>query len=236
MAYRSIPFFTLLLAVIGLVIAQGGDRGTVTQASIGLLSDAAIRKELKLTKEQETTVKTEFGKLNDAAKQIFSKRPKDQAEATAAQARLRSMQMSLVTRLQARLTSPQAKRLREIALQKAGPFAMLSPEIQAEMAINSGQVGKIKATQKWLVEQAGALQKKRNAEIQSIPRPTDQKDRAAVNAYVEKVNALIKRVGPGDKKTLDGFKRSAEEKVMAALSATQRTKWKAMLGAPFKAK
>jgi hypothetical protein len=232
----NLKVFPVVLACFGFVVisAQTPNRGTITQASIGLLERASVRKEIKVSKEQDSMIQAEFKRLNDAAKAIFAKRPKDQAEATSSRDKLRSMQMSLVTRIQARLTTPQARRVREIALQQFGPFGMLSPEIQSEMGLNAAQVNKIKAAQKWLQDQLQALQKKRTDEVRKIPQPKDRQDQKAVEAYVKKVNDLMAKYGAGDRKTVASYKKQAEAKVLAALTAAQRTKWSGMLGAPFK--
>lgn len=221
------------LLVASAAVAQGPERGTVTQACIALLVDASIRKEIKLSKQQDAEVQSEFKRMNGELQKVFSKRPKDAADARAAQEKIKALQMSLVTRLQSRLNSPQAKRLREIGLQRFGPFSMLSPEIQSELKLNSSQVGKIKTAQKWLSDQTMALQTKRRKEVDAIPKPKDRNDRKAVEAYVKKVNALMKKNAPSDQKALETYKKQAESKVLSVLSKTQSAQWKAMLGKPF---
>lgn len=228
--------FRILLAWIPLLavsvsIAQVPGGGTVTQACIGLLADPAVRKEIKLTKAQDTEIVNEFKRLNQALQGISQ--PKTATEAKSAQDKARSMQLSLVSRLQGRLNAPQAKRLRELGLQYFGPFAMLSPEIQKELGMNSAQIAKVKAAQKGLTDNARKLQESRQNEVKSIPQPANRNDQKAVQAYVQKVQALMAKYGPGDQKKLVAMKKAAEANALKALTGPQSAKWKAMMGVKF---
>ncbi|HRK21892.1 MAG TPA: hypothetical protein PLX06_08790 [Fimbriimonadaceae bacterium] len=221
----------LVLAASALAGAQAPGGGTVTQASIGLLADPAVRKEIKLTKAQDTEVVGEFKRLNDTLRNI--PQPKTATEMRAAQEKARSMQLSLVSRLQARLNASQAKRLREVALQFFGPFSMLSPEIQKELGMTAAQVSKVKAAQKNLADDARKLQESRQKEVKAIPEPKNRNDQKAVQDYVKKVQTLLAKYGPSDQKKLISMKKAAEAKAVASLSSAQQGKWKSMLGAKF---
>lgn len=228
--FRSaVASFAVLVAVGAMAQVPGG--GNVTQASIGLLADATVRKELKLTKAQDTEVVNEFKRLNTTLQKM--PQPKSASEARSAQEKARQMQMSLVTRLQSRLTAAQAKRLREIGLQFFGPFSMMSPEISKELGLSSAQSNKIKEAQNGLAEDARKLQASRQKEVQAIPQPKDRNDQKAVQAYVQKVQALLAKYGPTDQKKLISMKKAAENKALAVLSKAQRAKWNAMLGKKF---
>lgn len=221
----------LILAGASLAVAQAPGGGTVTQAAVGLLADPSVRKEIKLTKAQDTEVVTEFKRLNETLQKM--PQPKSATEMRAAQEKARSMQLSLVSRLQGRLNASQAKRLREVALQFFGPFAMLSPEIQKELGMTPAQVSKVKAAQTSLADDARKLQESRQKEVKAIPEPKNRNDQKAVQDYVKKVQALLAKYGPSDQKKLMAMKKAAEAKAVGALSSAQQGKWKAMLGAKF---
>lgn len=223
----------ILIAVLGVAIvpAQAPGGGTVTQAAIGLLADPAVRKEIKLTGAQDKEVLAEFKRLNDTLRSL--PQPKTASEAKSTQDKARSMQLSLVSRLQARLNATQAKRLREIALQFFGPFSMISPEIQKELGLSAAQLAKVKAAQKGLSDEARKLQESRQKEVRAIPEPKDRNDQKAVQAYVQKVQTLLAKYGPGDQKKMVAMKKAAEAKALTALSKAQRTKWNAMQGKKF---
>lgn len=223
----------LLLLAFGVAVAQAPKGGTVTQAAVALLDDPAVRKELKLSASQDKNVQAEFKKANGEIQEIVKSRPSTPEAQKSAQTRIRAIQMSLVNRLDRSLSADQRKRLKEIGLQFFGPFAMLSPEIAKEMKITSAQTAKIKAAQKNLLDKTGKLQQSRREQLMSIPRPKDQKDQKAVQAYVQKVNSEMAKFAPSDRKKIAEYKKQAEAEVLASLSKAQRTQWTAMLGRKF---
>ena len=226
-----LPF---LLAIAAFGFGQmPGNGGTVTQASFGLLDDPAVRKEVKLTSAQDSFVKGEFKRANDALQKVVSKRPTNEAEMKAAQAKMRTLQEALIVNLQRKLTPPQSKRLRELGLQFFGPFAMISPEIQKELGLTSAQAAKVKAAQKSLMDKTKELQAMRRDQVRTIPQPKDRNDQKAVKEYVTKVQAMVAKFGPGDGKTISGYKRAAEAQALNVLSAAQKAKWQAMKGVKF---
>jgi membrane-associated HD superfamily phosphohydrolase len=220
----------LALAVVSAALAQGG--GSIAQASIALLADPAVRKELKLTAAQSKQIEAEFKRVNDAMKN--TKPPKTAQEQQAIQKKVQSLQSSLVSRVQGKLTGTQKKRLRELGLQFFGPFAMLSPDIQKELGLNASQVAKIKSAQASMRNEMEALQKKRQSQVAAITKPKDPKDEKAMQAYAQKVQAMLAQHGPADQKSVQAMKKRAEDRVMAALSSAQKSKWKEMLGRIFK--
>jgi hypothetical protein len=226
-------FATLLLVPFAALSAAQIKNGTVTEASVALLDDPAVRKELKLTKAQDDYVKREFKRVNDAAQAVFASRPKNETEAKAAQQKVRSLQLGLVKNLTSKLQAPQLKRLRELGLQYFGPFAMLSPEITKELKLSTAQVNKLKAAQKELMDRTRMLQQTRQNEVKKIPQPKDKNDQKAVKAYFEKVQATLAKYGSSDRKLIQGYKIAAEGQALNALSATQKSQWKAMQGKKF---
>lgn len=151
----------------------------------------------------------------------------------AAQAKMRTLQEGLIANLKKKLTPPQAKRLRELGLQFFGPFAMISPEIQKELGLTSAQVAKVKAAQKSLMDKTKELQAMRRDQVRTIPQPKDRNDQKAMKEYVGKVQAMMAKFGPGDGRTISGYKKSAEEQALNVLSAAQKAKWQAMKGPKF---
>lgn len=228
------PFVAaLLLLAFGVTVAQAPKGGTVTQAAVALLDDPAVRKELKLSASQDKSVQAEFKKANGEIQEIVKSRPSTPEAHKSAQTRIRAIQMSLVNRLDRSLSAAQRTRLKEIGLQFFGPFAMLSPEVAKELKITPAQTAKIKAAQKNLLDKTGKLQQARREQLMSIPRPKDQKDQKAIQAYVQKVNAEMAKFAPSDRKKIDAYKKQAESEVLTSLSKAQRTQWTAMLGAKF---
>lgn len=229
-----ITYISFLMAVATSGFAQApGNVGTVSDASYGLLDDPAVRKEIKLTPTQDAFIKGEFKRVNESVRQIMSKRPTNEAEMKAAQSKMGSLQLNFYAGLKKKLTPPQAKRLRELGLQFFGPFSMLSPEIQKELGMTSAQVNKVKAAQKSLFDKTKELQSMRRDQVRTIPPPKDRNDQKAVKEYVAKVQAMMAKFGPGDGKTIAGYKKSAEAQALNALSAAQKGKWQAMKGVKF---
>ena len=228
---RILTFVPLLALALPSWSQGPTEGGTVTQASLGLLDDPAIRKEVKLSAAQDTFVKGQFKRVNDELSKI--KRPTSEAEAKSAQARVISLQKGLYATLQKQLTPPQGKRLRELGLQFFGPFSMLSPEIQKELALTPAQIAKVKAAQKSLFDKTKELQATRQSQVRMIPQPKDRTDQKAVQEYVGKVQALMAKFGPGDGKTIAGYKKAEEAQALKALTAAQMSRWQAMKGVKF---
>ena len=55
----------------------------------------------------------------------------------------------------------------------------------------------------------------------------------AIGTVAVGMTAMVARFGPGDGKTISGYKRAAEAQALNVLSAAQKVKWQAMKGAKF---
>lgn len=215
-----------------LCFAQGPER-TVMNASIVLLRQENVQKELKLTAQQKSAIQGGFKRLNDAFRAASQKRPKNQTEASKIRADLAKLESAFLKATLATLTDPQRTRLREVAFQFFGVFCIASPEIAKEIGLSEAQKNKITTAQKALIKTAQDLQKLRQDEVRRFPQPKDPNDRKAVDEYRKKIEAYAKSHAPGDKATMEAAKKRAEAQALAVLTPAQRTKWAAMQGKKF---
>jgi Spy/CpxP family protein refolding chaperone len=102
------------------------------------------------------------------------------------------------------LTPEQGKRLKEITYQQRGPASLTDPEVAKALELSEEQQTKIKS----IIEETGAAMR----ELFTPGQPPDDDTR----------------------KKMADLRKSSGDKMVALLSAEQKTKWTALQGEPFK--
>jgi hypothetical protein len=229
--------FGLLLALLGACAAtpaQMDGQLSLSEAAVILLSRKSVQKELKLTAAQVKAIEGEFKTYGEKVRAIAEKgRPGTTQQAQARERDLNRERTAFTNRALNRLQPAQRDRLRQLGAQFYGPFALLAPDVAKEVGLTADQSKRMRAEQDSLKKTVIDIQKKRVAELQSVPQPKDANDKKAVEAYQRRIAEMIKRFDAADRATLDRAKKSAESRVLAMLSPVQRTKWAAMQGAKF---
>jgi hypothetical protein len=231
---KALSVVLALLALIATAFAQQAEI-TIEKVGLTLLLNPKIQTELKMTKAQSDFIKNEFVAFNKRTQGMFT------AGMTEAQKRqkvleLRKIQDGVSGRILKSLSATQKARLRQITLQAEGIWAVLIPEATRALKLTPTQVQKIRGHREAFAKKAEALQMKRRAEINAIPGPKDAKDKAQVDAYREKVKAVLARVQGVDKKSLAAWAKTAMTAAEKELTVKQRADWKQMLGPKFSPK
>lgn len=203
------------------------------EASVVLLRSEAVQKELGITSTQKAGIQAEMRRNSSAVRQIYSREPKSQAEVSALNGAIQREVTTFTARLLNSLTTPQKTRLRQLALQFFGPFAMLSPDIAKELGVTPAQTAKIRKVQEPLQKMARDLYMKRQTQIQGVPQPKNMDDLKAKADYQKRVQALAESFRRADQRALDSAKNRAEANALKALTPRQRTQWSALLGRKF---
>lgn len=220
-----------LLFLWGCVLAQVADV-KVEQVGLTALENPKVQKELRFTPQQVKLVQSEFRGYAEATRRMFSGQP------TPAQQRekikeLKTLQDGICARVLGSLTAAQRARFRQIVLQGEGIWATLIPEVSRELGLTADQVKRIRGCRVAFGKKVQALQSSRQKEINSIPEPKDPKDKPQVEAYRQKVLAVLKRIRPEDRKSLAAWGKQAMADATAVLTSKQRSKWVAMQGPKF---
>lgn len=131
------------------------------------------------------------------------------------------LQSSAAKKIISELTASQRARLRELAIQEVGPFALRDADVSKEVGISASQKTAIESISKKTASDLDALGVKIAAQIDKLPSNAPETKRREIG------NAFIA-----------GSKRIEDEgaaKILALLTSAQKAKWKAIQGKPFKA-
>ncbi len=224
-----------MLALSGLGQTQApGLQLSFAQLTVILLREPAVQKEVGLTAAQKSRIEAEYKRFAARLRELTKAPPKSQAEGAAANRKLESEQIGITNTILSNLLPAQRARLKEIGLQSFGPFAMTAPDVAKDVGITKPQAQGIKSVQDGFQKQMQALQNQRMEGVRAIPQPKNPNDKAAVEAYRAKLAAYANSHAAADRKQFESAKKQAETRVLALLSAAQKSKWTAMQGKPFK--
>jgi hypothetical protein len=197
-------------AVLAALAAPAGaqTRSGAVSNSVRLLGQPEVRKELKLTPAQSE----QFNKLNSGLKTqlLETLRSVKQLPAAERTKKFASFRDGLDRQVVELLDPAQRKRLRELELQQEGPRALTKPTFGAELRLTAAQTKKI--------HEAASSESHTLRDLflaASKKEPLSAADRTKLN---EQVASTQKR---------------AESDILAVLTQEQRTRFKAMQGAPF---
>jgi hypothetical protein len=196
-------------------------------AVIYLLQDKKVQAELKITEAQREKMNKLSEPYNKKVKAITDKVGKNgpteaqQKELNAEITKLRASVLNL-------LTAPQLKRLRELSLQAIGLGALADDVVAAKLGLNQKQVTKIRselsAGMKALEEAQMDFHKRAMKDIKE-PK-TDKEREAAAKLYQSRIEKMSKEI----ETKLSSIRKNTESKVLACLTAEQKTAWKNLNG------
>lgn len=200
---------------------------------ITLLQTAEVKTELKVTQTQRDRMNSASSSYNAVAKRIEDKLRKGQKPSEADQKDMRTQFDRMRTGVLDVLNAVQIKRLREISLQTAGLIALTDPAVSKKVGLTAAQLTKVKSTLKASYEQAGKVtsqvRDKIESEFKGKNPKTDAEKRKLAEQYEKRVNEEMRKIQP----RLEQIRNDGRAKIMATLSAGQRTIWNSLLGKPF---
>lgn len=210
------------------------DNLKVEQLGLAYITAEKVQTELKLTAAQKNLVKTEFQTYLAQAQKILAGVTRENEKERKSQ--LKNVQDKVAAKLLGQLTPPQTLRLRQLVLQIKGSWAILVPEVKKSLKVTPEQEKQIRGYQKEVVDKVTALENQRRQQLSLIPRPSNTKDEAAINAYKQKIEAQIASFRKTDVATISGYENDGKVKALNVLTATQRKAWVAMLGPKWNSK
>jgi len=210
------------------------DNLKVEQLGLAYITAPKVQSELKLSPSQKNLIKSEFQAYLLQAQKILTGVTKENEKSRKSE--LKTVQDKVAAKVLGKLTPAQTLRLRQLVLQIKGSWAILVPEVKKSLKITPAQEKQIRSCQKDLMEKVTALETQRRQQLSLIPRPSNTKDQAAVNAYKQKVETQIASFRKSDVATISSYENAGKVKALNVLTASQRKAWIAMLGPKWNAK
>jgi hypothetical protein len=134
-------------------------------------------------------------------------------------------------KLLAILTPAQTARLKQIALQQVGIFALAEDAPARDLGISPAVQAKVVAIQAKVAKAQNSYEDAVSDALAKIPDP--ENNETAFKAYLAKQEAIRKSMRPQEKVASDA-KLAGVNQTLALLTPAQKAKWKTMLGKPFK--
>lgn len=232
---RLLACFSLLATVVAAHAADTFDRSV---ASVALMQNQAVQKELKITAAQRAKMNAAAAKFNAANKAYADEvnKKSNGGKNPVAHDTPREIKMlsELKTSVFAILTDAQIKRLREISLQAVGVAALGDQTVATRVGLSASQLTNVRKTlENGLAEgkkvSDAAMANARKGIKEPDPKKADDVKRAQAQF---KKNMDV--YGPPAQKKLNQIRQGTIDKVLAILSGGQRTVWNALLGPDFK--
>ncbi len=173
------------------------------QSSVFLLMRNDVRDDLKISDEQKDKLSALQDEMRESMRNRMQNGGGQRPSREEMQKQMAEMQKEMETKVAAILTADQVKRLKEVSIQMAGSSAVMRPDISKEIALTEDQRTKI-------TELQGTAQRANRSVFQDQSLSQDDK-MAKVRKNADALNTEIDKI----------------------LTADQRTKLKAMSGAPF---
>lgn len=228
------PVLTLLIAAASLSFAQLGRYKTMVEASVMLIGDQVIQKDLKLTPAQEKSIRDAFSKYADVATELVRKYTKDRANKPKYNSMLHAEQRTLISKCLSILSTGQEKRLKEIGIQHHGIFSAGNPDVARELGLSAAQIKQINGYRKQYVDTMNSVSQRRAKEIRAVPQPKNVKDEKQVAAYRKKLQEVANKTRDQDIKIIENKKVAMEKLAEKVLASKQRAHFERLKGAPLK--
>lgn len=228
------PLMVLLVAAASVGFAQLGRYKTMVEASVMLIGDQVIQKDLKLTAAQEKSIRDAFSKYADVATELVRKYTKDRANKPKYNAMLHAEQRTLISKCLKVLTPAQENRLKQIGIQHHGIFSAGNPDVARELGLSDAQTKQINNYRKQYVDTMNSVSQRRAKEIRAVPQPKNVKDEKAVAAYRKKLQEVANRTREQDIKIIADKKAAMEKLAEKVLTAKQRAHFERLKGVPLK--
>lgn len=204
-------------------------------ASIVLLQNKAVQKELKITAAQLTKMNVFAEKFNADQKAYIDALNKSGTK-TNPPKRDTKKEMEMVTKLKTQvlgvLSQTQIVRLRQISLQAIGVAALADDTVAKRVGLNATQIKQVRTIVDKGLKQGQTISNQAMAEAQKgIKEPKSEAEAKKAKAEFDK---RWKVVGPPAQKKLDELKRKTIGEVMALLTSGQKSIWTSLNGPVFK--
>lgn len=192
----------------GVAMAQGGGRGGMRGPNNGgglqMLSIPEVQKELKLTPEQIGMIGAKQQEVRDAVQALY---PGGFGQMTPEE---RQQRMAKTQELQDKAVADiLTLRFRQMELQQQGPVALTRKSVADQLKLTDDQQ-----------KQVAGLQTQANADRRAAMQGVDFQNMSAE----DRQNLMTK---------MRDAQKAEGDKILALLTDTQKTQWKAMQGAPF---
>jgi hypothetical protein len=194
---------------------------TLTQRSAWLLGDTRVKSQLKLTSDQTQAVAAAFGTYTAAEQRFFANGSAPSPK------QIEHIDKELAGSLLASLEETQKARLRQIALQIAGPEALKDPAVANDLGLTASQKTSIKTLLNRVITREVAFDEELAQKLLKVPQTGSPKD---INA---KRLAIVTAAQP-ERDRLAALKSADEGKALGFLTPAQLEKWKTLLGEPYR--
>lgn len=229
---------TLLFAFAS---AQPQDAFDFEMASVILLQDKGIQREVKITEAQR-------GQMNKFADQHRAKMEAYRTQLEKAQkdrtkplpvdpAKMDSMFLDMKRGVLTSLSAVQLRRLREISLQQVGFMALTDPKVAKKVGLSSAEQTKLRSTYEAGMKEAESIAKSAQAQLDvqladlRKRKPKDKKEEEALMKQAQtKAQALEKKLDP----QIEQVRQKTRKQVLSMLSAKQKASWDGLLGKPYR--
>ncbi|MBN9504354.1 MAG: hypothetical protein BGO01_11950 [Armatimonadetes bacterium 55-13] len=219
----------IAMAAIGASQLYAEKLGMVAKAAFHL-NDFRYKTELKLSSTQVDKINSIFASHNSAqtgfSDALAKAKPDQYAGIVVKQEKL---DQQTANQLLAVLSSVQKGRLEQLAYQETGPWALRNAALAGKLGLSAQQRASIESLAKATLATIDDLSAKMGEAIEKIPAPKTG-DTKASKAYEKKVNAVASQYNP----KIDAADEKGKTGVLAVLTAAQLSKWKGLLGKPFK--
>lgn len=185
------------------------------------LSEPRIQHEFNIDESQAEGIRSILGRhakrQSAISDQLAKAKPEDYGRI---QKELEALESATVNEIVGTLTLLQKARLREVALQHAGPFAMRNPQIAKSIGLTPSQSQKIESLAKAAITQMDEINAKMGAQLEGIPdgKAGDARRLKVVKDFEVRLKAVESK---------------AEKGVLALLSKPQTAAWSKAKGKPF---
>lgn len=218
------------LFLMGFGVAQTTTKTTILENSLMLLRTQPIQKEVGLSKAQMKSIEAAYTTYRNTMQSAIEKNKSNKNAQSVLQNLDASEQRKLTGGIIEVLSASQETRLRQLWIQFVGPFMLRHPEVAKDLSLTAAQNKAVETAMKEFEKKGQEITDKRMKELKAIPQPKDPKDTKAIEAYKKKVEALAKKYQAPDKKLYDTMKKQTENKMLATLTAAQKSKWSALQG------
>lgn len=204
-------------------------------ASVMLLTIEPVKKELKLSEAQRAKMNAAAKPLNEFRNKMFKKQEEGKQPTEAELKQLDNLTTTMRTKVLAELSKVQLKRLREITLQDAGLVAIATPEVAKELGISASSLKSIRSALDNGADRVGRLMQLSDEKVRKAFAGKNPKTEAEARKLQQQADEMMRKEADALRPQITKIENETQAKVMSLLSKAQQTKYKALLGAPFKA-
>lgn len=205
-------------------------------ASIVLLQNQNVQKDMKVTTAQRDKMNSFAAKFNKEQQAYFDKLKKESERTKKPPTRDEKRELQMVAGLKrqviAILTPTQIVRLRQISLQAIGVAALADDIVAKKVGLEASQITKIRGIVKKGLEEGQKISNAAEAEAaKGIKEPKNEAEQKAAQA---KFKERWKTIGPPTEKKLNALRTKTINEVMATMNPKQKSTWTSLIGPMFK--